>query len=92
MCKQTEEYKKDDVTNVYELLVGYLVCCKEKKTEVEKKILDLCETPETNEYKQYVGVRRFWQRRIDDCDRAIDAVHNGRIGLISEIKEEAKEE
>lgn len=82
MCEQTEKYEKDDVMNIYELLVGYSICCKEKKTEVEHKILDYCETPETDEYKHYVGVRRFWQRRIDDCDRAIDAVHSGRVGVI----------
>ena len=92
MCKQTEKYEKDDVTNIYELLVGYSICCKEKKTEAEHKILDYCETPETDEYKHYVGVRRFWQRRIEDCDRAIDAVHSGRVGLISETEEEAQEE
>lgn len=92
MCKQTEEYKKDDLSNILELLVGYSVCCKEKKSEAEKNILDRCENPETDEYKHYVGVRRFWQHRIDGCDRAIDAVYDGRIGLIVEAKKEAQEE
>ena len=32
---KTEKYEKDDVTNIYELLVGYSICCKEKKTEAE---------------------------------------------------------
>lgn len=90
MCEKKEEYKKDDLMNIYELLVGYSLCCKDKKAEAEKKILDYCEKPESDEYKHYVGVRRIWQGRIDDCERAIDAIYSGRIGLILENKKEAE--
>ena len=91
MCKQIEEHKKDDLMNIYDLLIGYSACCKEKKAEAEKKIIEFCDFPESNEYKRYVGVRRIWQGRIEDCDRAIDAVYSGRIGSISKTEEEVKE-
>lgn len=90
MCKQTEEYKKDDLTNILDLLVEYSACCKEKKEEAEKKIIEFCDFPESNEYKRYVGVRRIWQGRFENCDRAIDAIYGGRIGLILENKKEAE--
>ena len=92
MCKKKEECKTDDLTNVINILISYSTVCKNERHKAEEKIVELCEKPETDEYKHYVGVRRIWQMREDDCERAIDAVYSGRIGSIAEIKKEVKEE
>lgn len=92
MDKKKEEYKTDDLTNVLHVLTSHLIFCKEERNKAEKKIVELCEAPETDEYKHYVGVRRIWQIRENDCERAIDAVYSGRVGLVLEVKNEVKEE
>ena len=90
MCEKKEEYKTDDLTNILNALVEYSVHCKDEKNKAEKKIIELCESPETSEYKHYVAVRRIWQMREDNCGRAIDAVYSGHIGSILENKKEAE--
>lgn len=92
MCEKKEECKTDDLTNILNALVGYSILCKDEQSKAEKKIIEFCDVPESKEYKHYVGVRRIWKTKIDDCDRAIDAIYSGRIGLFLENKKEVKED
>jgi len=91
MCEEKERHETDDLTNILHILIAHSIHCKDERNKAEKKIVELCESPETNEYKHYVGLRRIWQMNENDCERAIDCIYSGRIGLIAEVKKEAKE-
>ena len=90
MCEKKEEYKTDDLTNILNALVEYSVHCKDEQNKAEKKIIEFCDLSESNEDKHDVGIRRIWKTRADNCERAIDAIYSGRIGLILENKKEAE--
>ena len=91
MCEKKEEHKIDDLTNILNILIAYSIHCKDEKNKAEKKIIEFCDFPETSEYKHYVGVRRIWKMREDDCERAIDCVYNGRVGVICDEGKETEE-
>ena len=90
MCEKKEKCATDDLTNILNILISHSVHCKDEKNKAEKKIIELCESPETSEYKHYVAVRRIWQMKEDDCERAIDCVYNGRVGVICDEGKEAE--